>query len=201
MPDCRICLETDSSLISPCNCKGSAEFVHRYCLERWRGFDSELKKYTYCDVCNSKYNINLVLFTEFVPDYSKSPLTTFFINPFFVSGTTYFLFLIVCLFSGEKDGIRLKFYLLLLEYLISGSYCGLYINLFGRVRNKHRYLLNIKKGLILPVLHVVVFSAMSRHPVSVALLNHFLLPQYLFLHNSILNSMNQEYVRIIEDAN
>ena len=201
MPDCRICLETDTSLISPCNCKGSAEFVHTHCLEKWRGFDSELKKHTYCDVCNSKYNTNLVLFTELVPDYSKSLLFTFFINPFFVSGATYFLFLIILLFSGEKDGVRLKFYFLLLEYFISGSYFGLYIKLFKVVRNKHRYILNIKRGYILPVFHVLVFSVMNNDPITVALINHFVLPQYMFLHTGILNSMNQEYVRIVESAN
>ena len=201
MPDCRICLETDYNLINPCSCRGSAEFVHTHCLEKWRGLDSDLKKYTYCDVCNSKYNTNLVLFTELIPDYNKSLLFCFFINPFFVSGTAYVLFLFLLLFLGEKDGIILKFYFLLLEYFISGAYCGLYINLFRVVRNKRRYLLNIQKGYMLPVSHVFIFSMMNNNPIPVALINHIILPQYLFLHNSILNSMNQDYVRIVESAN
>ncbi|OQU87154.1 hypothetical protein SORBI_3003G217300 [Sorghum bicolor] len=45
-PCCRICLSTDNhrglfgaghELISPCRCKGSQQFVHRSCLDQWRG--------------------------------------------------------------------------------------------------------------------------------------------------------------------
>ncbi|XP_020687647.1 uncharacterized protein LOC110103309 isoform X2 [Dendrobium catenatum] len=34
---CRICLESDGEeLISPCMCKGTQQFVHRFCLDHWR---------------------------------------------------------------------------------------------------------------------------------------------------------------------
>ncbi|OZC05132.1 zinc finger, C3HC4 type [Onchocerca flexuosa] len=35
--NCRICLEEDneSNLISPCECRGSLQFVHIRCLQHW----------------------------------------------------------------------------------------------------------------------------------------------------------------------
>lgn len=201
MPDCRICLETDNNLINPCSCKGSAEFVHISCLEKWRGLDKELRKYTYCEVCNSKYNTNLVLYVERVPDYNNSTLIKFFINPFFVSGATYIFFLLILFSEGEKDIYTLKRLFILLEYFITGSYCGLYINLFNVVKNKKRYILNIKGVIFLPFLHVFVFLIMNSYPIPASLFNHIFLSQYLFSHISILNCMNQEYVRIVEGAN
>ncbi|KAF9678821.1 hypothetical protein SADUNF_Sadunf07G0076000 [Salix dunnii] len=34
---CRICLETDGrDFIAPCQCKGTAKYVHRECLDQWR---------------------------------------------------------------------------------------------------------------------------------------------------------------------
>lgn len=34
---CRICLDTDDpySMVAPCNCRGSAEFIHKTCLEEY----------------------------------------------------------------------------------------------------------------------------------------------------------------------
>jgi hypothetical protein len=202
MPDCRICLETGNALINPCSCKGSAEYVHTSCLEKWRGLDKDLKKHTYCDVCNSKYNTNLVFCIESIPDYNNSATIKFFINPFFVSGATYVLFLFILLCTGGKDEVELKRLFLTLEYFITGSYFGLYINLFSVVNKKYRYLIHINKSLILlPVSHIFVLSFSNSYPVPASILNHIILSQYLFSHIRILNSMNQEYVRIVEGAN
>ena len=32
---CRICLESEGELVSPCECRGSQRGVHLACLERW----------------------------------------------------------------------------------------------------------------------------------------------------------------------
>jgi hypothetical protein len=201
MPDCRICLESDYNLISPCLCKGSVEFIHSTCLEKWRGLDSDLKKYAYCDICNSKYDTNLVLSTELIPDYNNSTVFRFFINPFLVSGAIYLLFVIILL-SSETDRLMLKQVFILLEYIISASYFGLYINLFRVVRNKRRYFLHIKSNvLLLPVSQIFVYFAMNSNPIPISLLNHFILSQYLFLHSKILKSMNQDYALIVEGGN
>lgn len=52
---CRFCHETTDTksnpLITPCLCKGSLEFVHRQCLERWLNESNQNK----CDICQYQY--------------------------------------------------------------------------------------------------------------------------------------------------
>ena len=48
---CRICLEDDGILISPCGCKGSAGKVHEKCLKKWVSESgSEI-----CEICQEEY--------------------------------------------------------------------------------------------------------------------------------------------------
>ena len=40
--ECRICFEEESDnnkLISPCDCKGTSQYVHLKCLQQWRNMD------------------------------------------------------------------------------------------------------------------------------------------------------------------
>jgi hypothetical protein len=61
-PTCRFCLEEETKelkLISPCDCKGSQQFVHSKCLERWQmlslksGLD---RNCAICSVCKKKFD-------------------------------------------------------------------------------------------------------------------------------------------------
>lgn len=54
---CRICFETDGTMISPCLCKGTSKYVHTECLERWRTFAKTPKQ---CTVCKSAYDLSMV---------------------------------------------------------------------------------------------------------------------------------------------
>ena len=57
---CRFCLGTNQSqknpLISPCQCKGSMEFVHFKCLNRWRHVDIGRNGLT-CSLCMTNYTL------------------------------------------------------------------------------------------------------------------------------------------------
>lgn len=56
-PFCRICLEEDEeNLISPCECKGSCEFVHQECLMEWISQDER----TECEICKSEFKYTMV---------------------------------------------------------------------------------------------------------------------------------------------
>ena len=52
MRQCRICLDTENPLdmVSPCRCRGSAEFIHRRCLEDHLRFYPD----RYCTVCRTR---------------------------------------------------------------------------------------------------------------------------------------------------
>lgn len=59
VPFCRICLEDDieEKLISPCECTGSAEFIHKECLDEWRSrFSKNHRNYTTCRECLGTFN-------------------------------------------------------------------------------------------------------------------------------------------------
>ncbi|KAM3719384.1 E3 ubiquitin-protein ligase [Dirofilaria immitis] len=53
--NCRICLEEDneSDLISPCECRGSLQFVHTQCLQHWFDVMHERR----CQICKTQYEL------------------------------------------------------------------------------------------------------------------------------------------------
>ena len=69
---CRICMDDCiDEMIAPCLCKGTSKFVHRTCLDQWRGTpSSNLSKFYECNVCKFKY--------EYVRNYSKSVYKLYF---------------------------------------------------------------------------------------------------------------------------
>ncbi|KAI5190268.1 hypothetical protein NEMIN01_0967 [Nematocida minor] len=65
---CRICYSYESplgclkDLVSPCGCKGTIKYVHRYCLRIWRFKGKQVKDIKVCEQC----------FCEYVVDDEKS---------------------------------------------------------------------------------------------------------------------------------
>lgn len=61
---CKICysltnpLNMKDDLISPCNCKGSIEFVHGVCLKMWRYRGKRIKDIRKCEQCFSFYKLD-----------------------------------------------------------------------------------------------------------------------------------------------
>jgi len=55
--ECRICLQTGGDTIRPCRCAGSAAFVHRRCLDRWRRANGDWS--LQCQVCMHPYSVIL----------------------------------------------------------------------------------------------------------------------------------------------
>lgn len=49
---CRICLEEDTPLISPCACKGSSGYIHERCLTKWIETSDKNK----CEICHEEYS-------------------------------------------------------------------------------------------------------------------------------------------------
>lgn len=61
MLTCRICLEETadrSTLIAPCRCAGSAKYVHRECLDHWRGQNVGTDRAQRCEVCHFPYTFD-----------------------------------------------------------------------------------------------------------------------------------------------
>ncbi|KAL0694430.1 hypothetical protein Bca4012_061610 [Brassica carinata] len=60
-PLCRICLERDRSdifgdgLISTCMCRGTRQFVHRWCFDHWRS-RKEGFAFSHCSTCKAQFH-------------------------------------------------------------------------------------------------------------------------------------------------
>lgn len=68
---CRFCLSSKftptNPLISPCNCRGSLEFVHLKCLNRWRRIDVA-RNGIRCTLCLTNYTFQSPYQLEIIPE-------------------------------------------------------------------------------------------------------------------------------------
>lgn len=90
---CRICLQSDGDLITPCNCKGSQQHVHLKCLKKWikKKYESN-KNYKKCEICKKNYFIIFLNNTN--NDYFKKVFGTLLIISLLliINISTYFFF-------------------------------------------------------------------------------------------------------------
>jgi hypothetical protein len=60
---CRFCLESggrlQDPLIRPCACRGSVEWVHRLCLQRWALLDPGRNSVT-CTICHQRFTVRVL---------------------------------------------------------------------------------------------------------------------------------------------
>jgi len=83
---CKYCFESEETqanpLITPCECRGTSEYVHYNCFIRWIIIAPETKK-SLCPICNSRYILNPLEDLEDIPEelprsiaYSSNPIAT-----------------------------------------------------------------------------------------------------------------------------
>ena len=61
-PFCRICLEEEGAMISPCRCTGTLAHVHEACLRQWRNqFEANDERAVRCQQCTAPYHVQYVL--------------------------------------------------------------------------------------------------------------------------------------------
>ena len=87
MPECRICLETGEvdDLITPCNCRGSSQWVHSVCLNEWRSRNINAISNEKCEICLFNYVISYAEKKEtyIIGLYEyKYPIIEFFLSMF-----------------------------------------------------------------------------------------------------------------------
>ncbi len=85
---CRFCLEeaetSENPLIEPCNCKGTARFIHTICINRWIATNPTENGYC-CNVCLGEFDLPVSEFFEVIPRNRR--LTVLFLeNIHYVGG-------------------------------------------------------------------------------------------------------------------
>ena len=62
--ECRVCFESGGDIIAPCQCRGTSQWIHRDCLNRWRTSRSNPRCLTNCCECGFTYVLELVRIYE-----------------------------------------------------------------------------------------------------------------------------------------
>lgn len=157
MPDvCRFCLSEDNDksnpFLSPCNCIGSVQFVHRGCLNHWRIVTPDRDQKIRCQLCHSLYNLPRRWLEESIP-ISGALWNNFLSQSFIVIMLTHYLHLLCVTHFSEfriksqdphqaayilHDKLSLTSYYILLA-LISFIYSIYYTTLYNRIINRSLY--------------------------------------------------------------
>ena len=94
---CRFCLEEadkpDNPLLEPCNCKGTARFIHSLCLNRWIATNPTENGYR-CNVCLGEFDLPDSDFFEVIPR-NKRLSVLFLENIHYVGGTIHAVALVL----------------------------------------------------------------------------------------------------------
>lgn len=99
-------------LIRPCQCRGSARYVHEGCLQSWRHADPDYSKrnYWHCPTCGFKYRlervrlgrwisskttqifltVSILLLTMFSLGFIADPIINLYLDPFYTISTAQF---------------------------------------------------------------------------------------------------------------
>lgn len=188
---CRFCLSTKNGLvnplITPCQCKGSLEFVHLKCLNRWRHQDLQ-RNWRRCCLCLTVYKLLDLQDFEHIP---KLNATTYYI--LYYPGSVFLLFDYICIvLLSSQPTLEFEFLYLLGKYGIT----FLYIFTFAKhleVKNKKLYLQSLSKVKVafLGLIHMWLLQTFHHQKFVVGPLLSIYPSFYWFLHLNTLERVNQ----------
>lgn len=117
-------------LISPCNCTGSARFIHEGCLDAWRKNAAQKKHFWECNICHYQYQFSrlgwarllenssahfaitasVALFLVFIFGYIADPIINLYLDPYSATSTSRLWDPIKVSDIGEESGWLQHFY-------------------------------------------------------------------------------------------
>ena len=133
---CRFCFESNSSkknpMISPCDCKGTAKYVHRDCLLKWQTNTTVDAHRFVCQTCQAPYILPTVEF-EKIPFLSATPHALLSPNVFL--STLHLCSMVLSFFRTHS--ISLSSSIIIISTLVYGTLYGIQ---FFHVKQKFRYI-------------------------------------------------------------
>jgi hypothetical protein len=152
-PACRFCLDSqnaaDNPLRSPCECKGSSQYVHRDCLQQWRNTTVVDKYRRVCQLCHAPFeaeyrwpvepfSVGSAILTY---EYSSSMLFLWLLQYGLSVYVTLVMYIYAFAVKGEyTTGIESQSHVIGLFAMTTIVLLNC-IHLFSRTINKGRYLL------------------------------------------------------------
>lgn len=195
MRQCRFCLGSKHSdnnpLISPCHCKGSMEFVHFKCLNRWRNVDIERNGRT-CSLCMTNYKLPRLHHYEVVPVPNSWSL--YIVNYPGLTLSFYHYVFIVCISSTHNQNTihEMETFYQGSQYIFHGLY-ALLVSSNWNVQNKRLYFAQMKTiwPFLFLFLHGFFFYLLPENPHVVGPLMSFYLGIYWKYHTRMLTNINE----------
>ena len=199
-PACRICLISRNSksnpLLSPCDCRGSVQYVHLQCLNHWRYLDIE-QNGERCELCNAIYIIHRVPVQEIIPS-KDTPIAYILRFPITVSVGIHYIVLLAMTFQYPPFQIRLPAheYILWQDVFMFCYFCLLSTQFKVRQFKLYRKVLHKQKTWLLFLSHFLSLYAMHEGYLIFGPLSNLLLGFYWSIHTETLQEMNS-YVAIL----
>ena len=159
---CRFCLSTKNSiknpLISPCNCKGSLEFVHLKCLNRWRRMDVQ-RNGRRCSICLTNYVFLPPFLLETIPTINSIFLYYLNYPGLVLLGYNYMYAFALSSNKSQMNHIFLEQFYILSQYVFHFLYFFILITEWN-VINKDIYWRQLKNLLTPLILSFHIFLMM-----------------------------------------
>lgn len=187
---CRFCLESGKNeqnpLLEPCECKGSIQYVHLVCLNRWRFQNPERNK-DICQLCHTIYRLAIPDELEVIPGHH-----IFFVNldhPILTSAVIHYMYGLMR-FTMNVPTSYLEFQIV--------NHCLLVTQMAFRWRvvNHSRYIQYWMEEtrIFIFLFHFLILTAGLFGSTTLALLvSSILVPLYWKFHKEILRAINDEY--------
>ncbi len=187
---CRFCLDDESTkknpLIEPCLCKGSIQFVHILCLNKWRLLNPA-RNADICFLCLEPYHLGIGEILEHLPD--ESSFRVMFLRfPFLLFGLiNYFAAIHYSAIQKKDFSSFFQYY----QFFFQILYGCLFVSIW-HVRNKSLYWKhwNVPFTYTVLITHCISNGCLvMQMPYAVLPLN-FCFLYYYRMHRAILMRMN-----------
>lgn len=189
---CRFCLQDtqkkENPLIAPCDCKGSLEFVHLHCLQKWILMNPQRNGFG-CGICLTAY------FRSYIPELERIPekgiVVKFLDFPIVFAILYHYLYLFhISALYVHWDQRTIDLYL-----FYQWIFQVLYFVAFGcnfRVKNIGLYTeaLQKKETLLYPLTHLLFLYLLHNGVYHIGLLFDIFLSSYYYRHITILKGIN-----------
>jgi hypothetical protein len=191
---CRFCLQNKQTvknpLISPCNCKGSLEFVHLKCLNRWRRIDVQ-RNGRLCLICLTNYAFLPPFIQETIPQ--NNSIFLYYLNYPGLVLITYNYIYAVALSSNKSltDQLFLQYFYMFSQYIFHLLYFFLLFTEWN-VMNKHLYWRQLKtfETALIIAFHLFLILLLQNDLFIVAPFVSFYMGLYWRIHIRLLENIN-----------
>lgn len=196
---CRFCLDSEQTqknpLLSPCNCRGSVQFIHLICLNKWRILDPG-KNREICNLCSISYTIPSIY------DIEKMPIRSIL---YYVIDSSIILSIIINYLGGILYLIlppifTLKEAFCCIQLLIHGIQLYSMYRLFHVIKKRDyiEYWVQERRYLLVPFHGVIVLIGLYTNPVVGLVASTLCMNLYWMNHVEVLYLMNRNLDTLAE---